>query len=149
MHRRDPEEVRLLYERMDKAKQDLPLAFGWLQQIVGEVAASSWAPYSGSAAHWIREATKLGLTNDMMLYVQHIWSQTRHVPDKAAVWVLLKQLKAFRSQRYWEQHDGDANWIACPSLTEELCLQFQQSITLAGRAVQPASLQALAKGHSK
>jgi len=97
MRERDPEEMQLLYQRLEAAKQDLPLAFGWLQKLVDDLAAASWGEVNNTSVQWTRDARKLGLVNDMILYVHYGWSQTGRVLDEAAVKEILSQLHVFRT----------------------------------------------------
>jgi hypothetical protein len=145
MRQRDPAEVRLLYQRLEAAKQDLPQAFGWLQQLVDDLAEASWGPYSGSAAHWARGARKLGIANDMMLYVHYIWSQTGHVLDEGSVKHILSLLHVFRTLLYTKRYGGSFDGVAGPFMTEELFLQFQQWIKPTGGASRPVSLEPVAR----
>lgn len=149
MCQRDPEEVQLLYQRLKAAKQDLPLAFGWLQKLVDELAAASWGPYSGSAAHWVRGARKLGLVNDMMLYVHHVWLQTARMPDEGAVKQILPQLHVFRTLFYTKRYGSGFDEMADPFMTEELCVQFKRSIKAMGRTVKRSPSQSRPKAPSK
>jgi hypothetical protein len=149
MHKRDPEEVQLLYQQLAAAKRDLPLAFGWLQRLVDDLAAASWGPYSGSAAHWVRGARKLGLINDMMLYVHHVWSQTERIPDEGAVEHILPQLHVLRTLHYTTRYGSGFDGMAGPFMTEGLCVQFKRSIKPMGRTVKRSPSQSRPKAPSK
>ena len=135
MRQRDPEEAQLLYQRLEAAKQDLPLAFGWLQQLVDELAAASWGDVTGASSQWVRAARKLGLINDMILYIHHFWSQTGQMSDEATVKTMLSQLHVFRTLLYTGRYGRSFDGVAAPFMTEELCLQFKRSIKLTGRTV--------------
>jgi hypothetical protein len=149
MGERDPEELQLLYQRLEAAKQDLPLAFGWLQKLVDDLAEASWGDVTSASSQWIRDARKLGLTNDMALYVHYSWLQTGHVLDEAAVKHILSQLHVFRTLHYTKNYGSSFNGAAGPFMTEELCLQFKRSMKLTGQAVRRSPAQSPSKARSK
>jgi len=149
MGQRDPEELQLLHQRLEAAKQDLPLAFGWLQKLVDDLAEASWGDVTSASSQSIRDARKLGLTNDMMLYVHYVWWQTGHVLDEATVKIVLSQLHVFRTLLYTKRFGSGFDGVAGPFLTEELCVQFNRSIILTGRTVKRSSSQSRPKALSK
>ena len=149
MGERDPEELQLLYQRLEAAKQDLPLAFGWLQKLVDDLAEASWGDVTSASSQSIRDARKLGLTNDMALYVHYSWLQTGHVLDEVAVKHILSQLHVFRTLLYTKHYGSSFDGAAGPFLTEELCLQFKRSIKLTGQTVRRSPTQSPSKGLSK